>query len=268
MKELTPKQQRFCDEYLISMNATHAALKAGYSNSTAMSGQLMLFPKIKAYLAERTEAIQKKVQVSQEMVIAELAKVAFADMSDFFGADGKVKPMNEVSDKAKAGLWNLKISEKDGETTVTIRMHNKMAALGKLMSYFDYAPAPQPEVKYVYLDKDVMDAYDRFDDSSFNEPEEEEEENDETETKVDDENNAPHPESREEIEKREAREKEIRLKVVRETELRCKREFDNEVRALKQHYDDMEEKRLKEEAKKVGVPSKLLVGMMKRRAQG
>jgi hypothetical protein len=267
MKELTPKQQLFCDEYLIDKNASRAALKAGYSRATALSGQLMRFPKIKAYLAERTEAIQQKVRVTQEMVIEELAKVAFADAADFFGADGKLKPMNEVSDKAKAGLWNLKISEKDGETTVTIRMHNKMAALGKLMSYFDYAPAPQPEVKYVYLDKANMDAFDRFDDSSFDEPKEEEEENDETETEAEAyENNAARPESQEEIENREVREKEIHAKAVRETEMRCKREFDNEVMALKRHYDELEEKRLKEEAKKVGVPSKLLVEMMKRRA--
>jgi phage terminase small subunit len=50
---LTPKQQRFCDEYLIDLNATKAALRAGYSGATALSGQLMLLPKIKHYLSDK-----------------------------------------------------------------------------------------------------------------------------------------------------------------------------------------------------------------------
>jgi hypothetical protein len=260
MKELTPKQQRFCDEYLIDLNATRAALRAGYSSATALSGQLMAFPKIKAYIAERTEAITNKIQLTQDMVTTELARVAFANLGDYFGDDGKIKPMNELNKVATAALWNVKVVEKGGETTVTIRMHNKMAALSKLANLLADAPAPQPEVKYVYIDREAMDAYDKFEDTSFDEPKKVEEVEEDNEEEEDDDNNTN---QQEDAEARQAREKEIRVAAVREQELRCRREFEHELAAIRQHYADEEEKRLAEEAKKIGVPSRRYLEMMK-----
>ncbi|MBW4890991.1 terminase small subunit [Mucilaginibacter sp. HMF5004] len=254
---LTPKQQKFCDEYLIDFNATKAALRAGYSGPTALSGQLMLFPKIKAYLSERTEQVQKKAQVTQEMVIAELMKVAFGNMGSFFGEDGKPKNMTEMTDDEKAALWNIRVSEKNGELTMTIKMHNKMAALDKLAKFTGLYEHKEPrKVEYVHLSKEQMDHLDAFDDESFKEKEE-----DEDDFEYD--NDKKESESLDDIETREVSEKEIHVNAVRETELRCRREFENELAVIKQHYADMAEKRLVEEAKKIGVPSRKFVEMMR-----
>ena len=245
---LTPKQQRFCDEYLIDMNATRAALRAGYSQNTALNGQLMEVPKIQAYLKERRAEASQKLQIDHETLLGELMKVAFANMGDYFGADGKVKNMNEVSDAAKAALWNVKVSEKDGETTLTIRMHNKMAALGKLVNILSKTPAPQPEVQYVSVDKNNLDAFDKFDDASFDEPEVEEEQDEDEDD-----------EAAESEEDREQREKEIRLKAVRETEERLLHDHEREINALKQQMAETEEKWLKKEARAFGIPSKAYI---------
>ena len=53
--KLTAKQKKFCDEYLLSMNATHAAKEAGYSEKTAgnIGSENLEKPYIKEYLAER-----------------------------------------------------------------------------------------------------------------------------------------------------------------------------------------------------------------------
>ena len=93
LEALTPKQQLFCDEYLIDMNATRAALRAGYSKNTALNGQLMQIPKIALYIKSRREETSRKLQIDHQMVLAELAKTAFANIGDYFGADGKLKPM-------------------------------------------------------------------------------------------------------------------------------------------------------------------------------
>jgi hypothetical protein len=130
---LTTKQQRFCDEYLIDMNATAAALRAGYSRATALTGQLMREPGVAAYLEQRTKEVRQKLQVSHEMIAAELVKMAFANLGDYFGDDGKLKPMNEMTDDAKAALWNLKITDhKDGSSTVQLRLCSKLSAIEKL----------------------------------------------------------------------------------------------------------------------------------------
>ncbi len=141
---LSVKQQRFCDEYLLDMNATRAALAAGYSKSTAMSGQLMNTPAIAAYLDERLKAASAGFEVSHKMIVAELAKIAFANIGNYFADDGKLKPMHLLTDNEKAALWNLKVTEhKDGSTTVQLRLCNKLSALEKLAKHTGFYKALQ-----------------------------------------------------------------------------------------------------------------------------
>ena len=167
---LTPKQQRFCDEYLIDMNATRAALRAGYTQATAMNGQLMEMPKIQAYLKERTAEASKKLQVSHETLLGELMKVAFANMGDYFGDDGKIKPMQDIVDDKKSAIWSLKVSEGKYGTTVQLRLHNKLAALEKIAKHIKFYEVeqkqPEPQ-EAVYVDKGDLNDDDRFEDDSI-----------------------------------------------------------------------------------------------------
>jgi len=102
---LTPKQQKFCDEYLTDLNATRAALRAGYSVSTALNGQLMQLPKIRCYLQQRTGEASRKAQINHEMVLAELGKIAFANMRNYYHNDGSLKAAQELTDDEAAALW-------------------------------------------------------------------------------------------------------------------------------------------------------------------
>lgn len=79
---LTPKQQRFVDEYLIDLNATQAAIRAGYSKKTAdqQASRLLTNVKVSRYLAERRQALQGRIEITQDMVLLELAKIGFSDI--------------------------------------------------------------------------------------------------------------------------------------------------------------------------------------------
>jgi hypothetical protein len=167
---LTPKQALFCDEYFTDFNASQAALRAGYSKATALSGNLMLLPKIKHHLQQRGAAAAEQAQVTQQMLLAELKAVGFARMGAFFGADGKPKAMNEVDEDTKAALLNYTVTEdKNGSTTVKIRMNNKLSALEKIARHIKFydAERPGPDVTYWVLDGPALDEQDRFDDDSF-----------------------------------------------------------------------------------------------------
>ncbi len=74
---MTKKQQRFCDEYLISLNATQAAIKAGYSSKTAKSiGQENLTkPDIKEYIEQRMAEKEKELIADQDEVLKYLTSV-------------------------------------------------------------------------------------------------------------------------------------------------------------------------------------------------
>ncbi len=85
MAKLTEKQQRFCDEYLIDLNATQAAIRAGYSERTAneQGARLLAKVSVQEYVAERKADRRKRTEITQDMVLTELAAIAFAKTTDY-----------------------------------------------------------------------------------------------------------------------------------------------------------------------------------------
>ena len=83
---LNPKQERFCQEYLVDLNATQAAIRAGYSHRTAraMGAENLTKPDIRALVAELQKARSERTQITQDQVVTEYAKTAFANLMDYF----------------------------------------------------------------------------------------------------------------------------------------------------------------------------------------
>ena len=77
MAKLTAKQQRFCDEYLVDLNATQAAIRAGYSKKTAraIANENLMKPYIKNYIDERMAAKEKELIADQDEVLKYLTSV-------------------------------------------------------------------------------------------------------------------------------------------------------------------------------------------------
>lgn len=90
--KLSPKQARFVQEYLVDLNATQAAIRAGYSERTAkqIAGENLTKPDVMAALALRQKVLQAKVEVTQERVLRELIRIGFSDLRKVatWGADG------------------------------------------------------------------------------------------------------------------------------------------------------------------------------------
>lgn len=79
---LTPKQQRFVEEYLIDLNATQAALRAGYSADTAaaIGCENLTKPNIAEAIAAARAEQSARTGITADRVLAELAKIGFADI--------------------------------------------------------------------------------------------------------------------------------------------------------------------------------------------
>lgn len=79
--QTAPKQRRFVEEYLVDLNATQAAIRAGYSRKTAASigEENLRKPEIQAAIKAAMTARQERTEITQDRVIAELAKIAFGD---------------------------------------------------------------------------------------------------------------------------------------------------------------------------------------------
>lgn len=92
MARINRKQQVFCDEYLVDLNATQAAIRAGYSKKTAewIGPQLLVKTHVSARISELMEARSSRTQITADNVLRELAKLGFSNMEDFMvvGPDG------------------------------------------------------------------------------------------------------------------------------------------------------------------------------------
>ena len=75
--KLTDKQKIFCDEYIISLNATQAAIKAGYAEKTAyaIGAEYLKKPKIQSYISERMEQKESSLIATQDEVLQYLTSV-------------------------------------------------------------------------------------------------------------------------------------------------------------------------------------------------
>lgn len=107
---MTPKQKRFCDEYLTDMNATQAAIRAGYSVKTAgqIATENLKKPNIKLYIEERMAKIEESLVADSEEVMKYLTSVirgkSFSCVlaRDEFGADRVIKKPPDEKERLKA----------------------------------------------------------------------------------------------------------------------------------------------------------------------
>src|SRR5882724_10119798 len=83
--DLTPKQERFCNEYLLDLDATKAVIRSGYSpNGAGVQGhQLLNNPKCAAFIAKLQARLGKKLEITQERVLLEYPKLGFSNLGDF-----------------------------------------------------------------------------------------------------------------------------------------------------------------------------------------
>lgn len=141
--KLTAKQIRFVDEYMVDFNATQAAIRAGYKAKTAhvIGAENLRKPKIAEEIARRQKDLQRRTEVTQDRVVKELARVAFADATDYAcvetltyeNEDGTVSPVQIVSpkdtdtlsDDQRAAIAGIK----HGANGIEVKLHDKIKAL-------------------------------------------------------------------------------------------------------------------------------------------
>src|SRR5476651_2079285 len=141
---LTHQQQRFCDEYLSHFNAFKAAVNSGYSENTSRKGALLHVPKIQQYLKEAMNRRSQRLEITHDMILRELSKIAFSNMGNYYDEYACLKRMNELTVDEKAAISYYDITEiQDGEgyrvgTQSRIKLHNKMSALDKIARHLDF----------------------------------------------------------------------------------------------------------------------------------
>lgn len=128
MAKLTDKQQRFVNEYLIDLNATQAAIRAGYSVKTAteIGCENLTKPNIQQAIAEKMAERSKRTGVNQDRVVLELAKIAFVKMTDIVDSNGKIK--DSATDDDLSCIESVKYKYSDTDTGYSIEREVKVGS--------------------------------------------------------------------------------------------------------------------------------------------
>lgn len=127
-RKLTDKQQRFVDEYLIDLNATQAAIRAGYSVKTAneQGSQNLAKLSIQQAIAERMAERSRRTGVNQDRVVLELAKIAFVKMTDIVDSEGNIK--ENAAEDDLACIESVKYKHSDTDTGYSEEREVKIAS--------------------------------------------------------------------------------------------------------------------------------------------
>lgn len=139
---ITPKQERFCREYIIDLNATQAAIRAGYSARTAQEQSARLLSK--AIISEFIRKLQEKknhsLNITAERVTRELARIAFSDVGSLFEEDGSLKPLSAIPPSARRAIASLEVEESLHRGKVRkVKLWNKTEALQALVKHLRIA---------------------------------------------------------------------------------------------------------------------------------
>jgi phage terminase small subunit len=145
IKRLTPKQQRFVREYLIDLNATQAAIRAGYSEKTAYSigNENLRKPEIAAAIQAAQAARSRRTEIDADQVLLGLAQLANSDIGDIldFSADlPRLRPASAIPAAARRAIASVKVKrhgEKTGDDAQVVevqefKLWDKLAALREL----------------------------------------------------------------------------------------------------------------------------------------
>lgn len=119
MANLTPKQQRFVEEYLIDLNATQAAIRAGYSEKTAkeIGSENLTKPNIAKAIEEAQNKRAEQTQIDAAYVLRRLVEIDQMDVLDIMDDQMKIRPVNEwpkVWRQYVVNLENLELSDGEG----------------------------------------------------------------------------------------------------------------------------------------------------------
>jgi phage terminase small subunit len=138
--QLTEKQQRFVEEYLIDLNAARAVKRAGYAASTnqraaEIGHQLLQKTPVSSRVQEAIDKRAKRTEITADRVLCELARIAFSDISDIadFGPDGvTLKPVSAIDPHDLHCISEIgEKPMKDGKA-VYVKTWDKIAALREL----------------------------------------------------------------------------------------------------------------------------------------
>ena len=119
MAKLTNKQSRFIEEYLVDLNATQAAIRAGYSEKTAMEQGYQLLQKtsVQECIQKRMDGRSKRTEITSDRILEEIAKIGFSDVRNILTETDHLRRVSSLPDDVAACVQSIEVvTRQTGQT--------------------------------------------------------------------------------------------------------------------------------------------------------
>lgn len=143
-RSLTEKEEKFCQEYLIDLNATQAAIRSGYSKKTSHSigHENLKKPEIASRISNLRKGLIEKTGITQERVLLELTRMGLSDIKKYYTQGFQLTDITELPDDLSAAIQSVKTTTLEGEfgskTTVEFKLHDKKGSLDMIAKHLGF----------------------------------------------------------------------------------------------------------------------------------
>ncbi len=160
---LTEKQRKFCEEYSIDLNATQAAIRAGYSEKTAYSigSRLLKNVEVQKYISEIQGDLEKASGITKLKVLNGFAEMAFSNISRLHNTWIERKDFNQIPDIDKAAIQEIssKIIKRNLGSNenpvladvefIKIKLYDRLTALSKISELLGYFKPAKLDLSFI-----------------------------------------------------------------------------------------------------------------------
>lgn len=162
---LTDKQEIFCREYLVDLNATQAAIRAGYSDKTAnrIAAQLLSKLDIGKRIQELKSERGERLEVDADYVLKRLVEIDQMDVADILLSNGEIKPIKDWPKVWRITLSGIDVTEMTGDAAGLLKKIKwpdkvkNLELLGKHISVQAFREQVKNEHDVVGTLSDLMD---------------------------------------------------------------------------------------------------------------
>ncbi len=159
MSRLTPKQKAFCQQFLLDLNGKQAAIRAGYSARTAefQASRLLSLVKVQQFLQQLQTEARKRTDITKDEILAELASILRAKITDYLNFDGKKIQFKDFADLPES---QIKAVEGIRQTRhgIELKLHGKAWTTERICRILGFESPQALDVNLDRLDETTLDA--------------------------------------------------------------------------------------------------------------
>ena len=154
MNKLTPKQERFCQEYIKDLNGKQAAIRAGYSKNCAEStaSEILTYPNVKNRIAELTKPRTEEAGLTALRVLQEIQRISCCDIGQAFNEDGTLKALKDMPEDVRRAISAIEVDE------ITLGDEKKPIGYTRKIKFWDKNKAIEMAGRYHAMFTDVVKA--------------------------------------------------------------------------------------------------------------